>query len=78
MEYLINRLYAAEFAANGMSVEQIKAAHDEMLKEAALEPWPAKEPALNDLVSAEYVACLERMLQSQQALLEEMYRRARG
>jgi hypothetical protein len=76
IEYLINKLYVAEYLSGGMSLEQIKAAHDAMVAEAGKQAWPTGDAATSDLMAGEWADAFARMLSQQREMAAEALGRA--
>lgn len=69
LEFAVNQLFVVLYQAMKAEKTQIDAAHQELLRKAALRTFPMSDPALSDVAAGSFEEALRQLLNGQREML---------
>lgn len=71
LEFFISKLHAAHIAVMNLTSAEIDEKFKSLRDEAGKQRFPGFDPAMSDLISAEWEAAIARLLDQQKAILAQ-------
>jgi hypothetical protein len=72
IEYLLSKVYISMYLQSGARPDRFDQHCETFLEEAGKQVFPVNDPALSDLVSAEWQAAIEHLVKIQKDILGQL------